>query len=85
METNLQKKISIVVPVYNEGAHIRKSMAHVGTICDEASIPYELVLVDDGSKDNSWEEISAMAKEDERITAVRLSRNFGKEPHPCGF
>ena len=80
METDVQKKISIVVPVYNEGAHIRKSMAHVGTICDEASIPYELVLVDDGSKDNSWEEISAMAKEDERITAVRLSRNFGKEP-----
>lgn len=80
METDVQKKISIVVPVYNEGAHIRKSMAYVGQICDEASIPYELVLVDDGSKDNSWEELAAMAKEDERITAVRLSRNFGKEP-----
>jgi len=80
MATSMQKKISIVVPVYNEGAHIRKSMAYVGNICDEASIPYELVLVDDGSKDNSWKEIAAMAKEDDRITAVRLSRNFGKEP-----
>lgn len=80
METDVQKKISIVVPVYNEGAHIRKSMAYVGQICDAASIPFELVLVDDGSKDNSWEELAAMAKEDERITAVRLSRNFGKEP-----
>lgn len=79
----MQKRISIVVPVYNEGAHIRKSMAYVGKICDEAGILYELVLIDDGSKDDSWNEICSMAKEDERITAVRLSRNFGKEPALC--
>ena len=83
MGTELQKRISIVVPVYNEGAHIRTSMAYVGKICEEASIPYELVLIDDGSKDNSWEEICGMAKEDDKITAVRLSRNFGKEPALC--
>lgn len=83
MEGELQKRVSIVVPVYNEAAHIRTSMAYVGDICDKAAIPYELVLVDDGSKDESWKEISSMAKEDERITAVRLSRNFGKEPALC--
>jgi len=83
MESEKQKRISVVVPVYNEGAHIRSSMEYVGKICDEAGILYELVLVDDGSKDHSWEEISRMAKEDERVTAVRLSRNFGKEPALC--
>lgn len=83
MEGMLQEKVSIVIPVYNEGAHIRKSMTHVGQICDRAGIPYELVLIDDGSKDNSWEEMQSMAKEDARITAVRLSRNFGKEPALC--
>ncbi len=83
MEGELQKRVSIVVPVYNEAAHIRTSMAIVGKICDVAAIPYELVLVDDGSKDESWKEISSMAKEDARITAVRLSRNFGKEPALC--
>ena len=83
MESGLQKRISIVVPVYNEAAHIRTSMAYVGKICEEASIPYELVLIDDGSKDESWNVICSMAKEDERITAVRLSRNFGKEPALC--
>ena len=83
MEGEKQKRISVVVPVYNEGAHIRKSMEYVGKICEEAGILYELVLIDDGSKDNSWEEISRMAKEDERVTAVRLSRNFGKEPALC--
>lgn len=83
MEGELQKRVSIVVPVYNEAAHIRTSMACVGKICEDAEIPYELVLVDDGSKDESWKEISSMAKEDARITAVRLSRNFGKEPALC--
>ncbi|MDD5900336.1 MAG: glycosyltransferase family 2 protein [Lachnospiraceae bacterium] len=83
METELRKRISIVVPVYNEGAHIRNSMAYVGKICEDASISYELVLIDDGSSDTSWEVISGMAKEDERIVAVRLSRNFGKEPALC--
>lgn len=83
MEREKQKLISVVVPVYNEGAHIRKSMEYVGTLCEKAGILYELVLIDDGSKDNSWEVISGMAKEDERVTAVRLSRNFGKEPALC--
>ena len=83
METKLQKLVSIVVPVYNEGAHIRNSMAYVEKLCDEASIPYELVLVDDGSRDNSWEEMQSMAKENPHVTAVRLSRNFGKEPALC--
>lgn len=83
METELQKRISIVVPVYNEAGHIRKSMTYVGEICTSASIPYELVLIDDGSTDDSWKVISDMAKEDGRITAVRLSRNFGKEPALC--
>lgn len=83
MEGELQKRVSIVVPVYNEAAHIRTSMACVGKICEDALIPYELVLVDDGSRDASWQEISSMAKEDARITAVRLSRNFGKEPALC--
>lgn len=82
MEEN-KELISIVVPVYNEGAHIRKSMDCVEEICNNAGILYELVLIDDGSKDNSWEELYSMAKENPRVTALRLSRNFGKEPALC--
>lgn len=83
MERIQQGKVSIVVPVYNEGKHIRKSMETVEKICRDASVLYELVLIDDGSKDQSWNEISQMAKEDPDITAVRLSRNFGKEAALC--
>jgi glycosyltransferase involved in cell wall biosynthesis len=49
MEEN-KELISIVVPVYNEGAHIRKSMDCVEEICNNAGILYELVLIDDGSR-----------------------------------
>lgn len=83
MESKLEEFISIVIPVYNEGTHIRTSMAVVSDICKKASISYELVLIDDGSKDNSWEEMQNMAHEDSHITAVRLTRNFGKEAALC--
>lgn len=83
MGTGRKDRISIVVPVYNEGEHIRKSMTYVEKICDDAQIDYELVLIDDGSKDNSWKEISSMAEENPKVTAVRLSRNFGKEAALC--
>lgn len=83
MATREKERISIVIPVYNEGEHIQKSMAHVEKLCEDAKIAYELVLVDDGSKDDSWQKISLMAQENPRITAVRLSRNFGKEAALC--
>lgn len=83
MGEQVQKQISIVVPVYNEGSHIRTSMEQVKAVCNAAAIQYELVLVDDGSRDNSWDEICSMAKKDKNITAVRLSRNFGKEAALC--
>lgn len=78
-----EKKISLVIPVYNEGEHIHNSIEQVKTILKNAGIPYEFVLVDDGSKDCSWSELKKMAEEDAAVTAVRLSRNFGKEPALC--
>ena len=78
-----EKKISLVIPVYNESEHIRGSIEHVKTILKNAGILYEFVLIDDGSKDGSWSELKKMAEEDKGITAVRLSRNFGKELALC--
>lgn len=48
-------------------------------ILTEAEIPYELVIVNDGSKDKTWQEILAAGKEDKNILGVQFSRNFGKE------
>ncbi len=75
--------ISIIMPVYNEGEHIVSSVGVVERILQENQIEYEFVLVDDGSKDDSWAKLRKLAEQNNRITSVRLSRNFGKEAALC--
>lgn len=75
--------ISIVMPVYNEGAHIKTSIGIVENLLKEHQIKYQFVLVDDGSKDDSWKKLVALAKENKHVVSVRLSRNFGKEAALC--
>ena len=75
--------ISIVMPVYNEGKHIASSVETVENILKNANINYEFILVDDGSKDNSWGILSTMSENNEKIRSIRLSRNFGKEAALC--
>lgn len=75
--------VSIIMPVYNEGEHIVSSVGVVEKILQDNKIAYEFILVDDGSKDNSWAELSYLAKNNPKVTAVRLSRNFGKEAALC--
>ncbi len=71
------------MPVYNESSHIASSVETVENILKNANINYEFVLVDDGSKDNSWGILAEMAEKDPKIRSVRLSRNFGKEAALC--
>lgn len=75
----MDKTLFVVIPVYNEKEIICES---VGQICDtlqSEKIDFHLVLVDDGSKDGTWDKISSIASARTDITAIRLSRNFGKE------
>lgn len=76
-------KLSVVIPVYQEGSHIRSSIGVIEHILIKNQINYEFILIDDGSKDNTWQEIKSMAKENVNITSLRLSRNFGKESALC--
>lgn len=78
-----ESKLSLVIPVYNEGSHIGNSIGIIEKILFEHSIIHEFILIDDGSKDNSWNEIKKLAENKETITALRLSRNFGKESALC--
>jgi len=70
--------ISVVSPVFNEGTGVDRLVSRLGDVL--AGTDYELVLVDDGSTDDSWRRIVAHGRLDHRIRGVRLSRNFGKEP-----
>lgn len=71
--------VSIVIPSYNEELMIEKTAETVAAIMEREDIPYELLFVDDGSKDASWEEILKAAERDYHVRGVRFSRNFGKE------
>ena len=71
--------ISIIIPSYNEEGNVSHTAEVVRKIMEENGIPYELVFVNDGSTDGTWDRLEAMARADDRIVAVNFSRNFGKE------
>jgi dolichol-phosphate mannosyltransferase len=72
--------LSIVIPAYNEEENIQNTAKVVGSVMEEAQIPYEIIFVSDGSSDNTYELVAQLAKADRRIRGLEFSRNFGKEP-----
>ena len=71
--------LSVIIPAYNEQENISNTSKVISGILDEAKIEFEIVFVDDGSKDATWSEICSVSKVDPRVCGVRFSRNFGKE------
>lgn len=71
--------LSVILPAYNEEKMIRKATEVIDGILTDAEIPYELIFVNDGSKDRTWEEIEKAAAENPHVVGVLFSRNFGKE------
>lgn len=71
--------LSIVIPSYNEEGNVENTARVVSEILEKNGIEFELIFVNDGSSDKTWDKISAMAKSRENIVAVNFSRNFGKE------
>ena len=74
------KKISILVPCYNEEKSIPLLYPELKKIMDgQPSYDWEVLFVNDGSKDNTLSQIKSLREDDKRINFVNLSRNFGKE------
>ncbi len=71
--------LSVVLPAYNEEKMIEKAAVTIGDILEKESISYELVFVDDGSKDSTWSEIERVSQTNSNIVGIHFSRNFGKE------
>jgi len=72
--------VSVVAPIYNEGPGVERFVRRLTEVLGDAGLRYELVLVDDGSTDDSWDRIVRQAMLDDRVRGLQLSRNFGKEP-----
>lgn len=77
------KSVAIVIPVYNEGEKIFENITTIKNILDDAHINHNFILIDDGSKDNSWSELERLTQTYDNIKAIKLSRNFGKENALC--
>jgi polyisoprenyl-phosphate glycosyltransferase len=75
--------ISVVIPLYNEGSHVSAFLSELKTALEETGCRFDVILVDDGSRDDTWERIKAEARTRSNLRAVRLSRNFGKELALC--
>ena len=75
--------ISVIIPLYNEGANLHLFLADVRAAMATTGCPFELILIDDGSPDDTWKVIADEAGRLPAIRAVRLSRNFGKELALC--
>lgn len=73
------KLISIVVPAYNEEANIASMYEKLAHELDLLPYQYELMFINDGSKDNTLEEILKLATQHQTVKYISLSRNFGKE------
>lgn len=70
--------LSIVVPVYNEEESVRLLYEKIGSACDSLGLSYEIVFIDDGSRDRTFTILEQVHKEDGRVKVVRFRKNYGQ-------
>lgn len=79
-DTNIQRSaLSIVIPCYNEEGAVRELHRRLAAVCGSIAADYEIVLVDDGSRDSTWQLMEGLSHQDSHVVAVRLSRNHGHQ------
>jgi polyisoprenyl-phosphate glycosyltransferase len=71
--------LSVVAPAYDEAGVLPSFIARLAAVLDTVGEEWELVLVDDGSRDGTWGAIEAASRSDSRVRGIRLSRNFGHQ------
>lgn len=78
--------ISIIVPLYNEEESLPELVAWIEKVMTENNFSYELIMVDDGSRDHSWKVVNELAQNNRHIRGLRFRRNYGKSAAlHCGF
>ena len=71
-------QLSICIPLYNEAESLPELYAWISKVMHQHLFSYELIFVDDGSTDNSWEIIERLAKENDAVKGIKFRRNYGK-------
>ena len=71
--------ITVIIPVYNESEDLSPLCDELSEVLEGEPITWEIIYCDDGSEDSTWEGISTLHKQDDRVRGIRLSRNFGHQ------
>jgi glycosyltransferase involved in cell wall biosynthesis len=74
-----QPELSLLIPCYNEGENLEQLFLSLQSVLKPLELDYEIVCINDGSKDNTLEHLIDYHRQDNRIKVINLSRNFGKE------
>ena len=78
--------ISAVIPLFNEAETLPELHAWIQRVMQANHFTYEIIFVNDGSTDNSWQVIESLHQKDEHVKAIKFRRNYGKSPALyCGF
>lgn len=78
--------ISVVIPLLNEADSLPELHAWIKDVMDANNFTYEIIFIDDGSKDGSWQVIEELNQVDPQVKAIKFRRNYGKSPALyCGF
>lgn len=78
--------ISVVVPLFNEEESLPELVDWIQKVMNQNDYSYEIVMIDDGSKDNSWQVIENLQQKNENIKGIKFRRNYGKSAALfCGF
>lgn len=70
--------ISVVIPLYNEVESIGELSQWISRVMQENKFSYEIIFIDDGSRDGSWDEVQRLSTENQNIKGIRFQRNYGK-------
>jgi glycosyltransferase involved in cell wall biosynthesis len=78
--------ISIVIPLYNEEESLPELYTWIAKVMAEKGLSFEVIMIDDGSSDDSWNVIENLSKDNHNIKGIKLQRNYGKSAAlHCGF
>ncbi|MFY8034243.1 MAG: glycosyltransferase family 2 protein, partial [Flexibacteraceae bacterium] len=75
---NNRPQVSIVIPLLNEEESLPELYAWIKRVVDANNLSYEVLMIDDGSTDNSWEVITKLSASDSHVKGIKFARNYGK-------
>ncbi|PQJ10601.1 glycosyltransferase [Flavipsychrobacter stenotrophus] len=72
--------LSVVIPLYNEEESLPELVEWIERVCTEHKLSHEIIMIDDGSTDDSWKVVEELARDHQSVKGIKFQRNYGKSP-----